>query len=237
MTTSTAAHSHPVVSQSEWLRASRELLAKEKELTRLNEELSRRRQELPWTRVEAKYTFTSPHGKLSLGDLFDGCSQLAVYHFMLGPDWEEGCPGCSYVTDHLNGTLEHLRARDVSLVLVSRGPIDRISTFNKRMGWRIPWVSSSACDFNHDFGVSFSEAEIASGANVYNLGTSAPHGEENPGMSFFYKDASGADFSHLLDLHPWAGSVFGNLRRPRPSAEGARRGRPDAADVVGAPSR
>lgn len=185
---------HPVVSKAQWLRARRELLDKEKELTRLGDELTRQRQALPWTRVETEYQFLSPRGMLTLGDLFDGCSQLATYHFMFGPDWEEGCPGCSYVTDHIDGALEHLRARDVSLVLVSRGPLDKLMAFRKRMGWHTPWVSSAATGFNHDFGVTFTAVEVSSGAKSYNFGSSAPHGEENPGLSFFSKDPSGAVF-------------------------------------------
>jgi predicted dithiol-disulfide oxidoreductase (DUF899 family) len=189
---STATLNHEVVSKNQWLRAYGDFLAKEKELTRLNDELSRQRRCLPWTLVEKEYIFEGPHGKASLADLFDGRSQLATYHFMFGPDWVEGCPGCSYVTDHLDGAIEHLNARDVTLVLVSRGPEDKLASFKKRMGWRFSWVSSAGSDFNHDFGVSFTKAEVASGVKAYNFGTTVPHGEENPGLSFFYKDSSGA---------------------------------------------
>lgn len=185
---------HEVVSKSDWLRACGDFLAKEKDLTRLGDELSRQRRELPWTRVEKQYAFEGPQGKVSLSDLFDGQSQLATYHFMFGPDWVEGCPGCSYVTDHMEGTIEHLRARDVALVLVSRAPLEKIAAFKKRMGWRLLWVSSGGCDFNRDFGVSFTKEEVDSGAKKYNFGTAAPHGEENPGLSFFYKDARGEIF-------------------------------------------
>jgi predicted dithiol-disulfide oxidoreductase (DUF899 family) len=192
--TSTATLDHAVVSRSEWLRASREFLDKEKELTHLSDELARQRRELPRTRVEKNYVFDGPQGKLGLADLFSGRSQLAVYHFMFGPDWTEGCPGCSYVTDHINGSLEHLGARDVSLVLVSRGPLDRLLAFKQRMGWKLPWVSSGGCDFNQDFGVAFTNDQVASGAKAYNFGTIPPHGEENPGMSYFCKDATGTIF-------------------------------------------
>jgi predicted dithiol-disulfide oxidoreductase (DUF899 family) len=187
----TATLDHPVVSQSEWLRARRDLLAKEKELTRQSDELARQRLELPWTRVEKDYVFDGPKGRVRLADLFEGRSQLAVYHFMLGPDWVEGCPGCSLMIDHLNGTLEHVHARDVSLVLVSRGSLANIAAFNKRMGWRLPWVSTAGNDFNHDFGVSFTPDEVASGAKTYNFGAQPPYAEENPGLSCFYKDVSG----------------------------------------------
>jgi predicted dithiol-disulfide oxidoreductase (DUF899 family) len=191
---STATLDHPVVSQSEWKRACTDLLAKEKELTRLSDELSQKRRELPWAHVDKKYVFDGSCGKVALADLFGGKSQLATYHFMFGPDWAEGCPGCSYVTDHLDGALEHLRARDVSLVLVSRGPLEKLQAFQKRMGWHIPWVSSQHCDFNHDFGIYFTKEEVASGVKAYNFGSGVPHGEENPGMSFFCKDPSGAIF-------------------------------------------
>jgi predicted dithiol-disulfide oxidoreductase (DUF899 family) len=183
---------HEVVSKSQWLRAYGDFLTQEKELTKRSDELSRQRRELPWTRVEKNYVFTGPQGKASLADLFDGRSQLVTYHFMFGPDWVEGCPGCSYVTDHLDGAIEHLKARDVTLVLVSRAPQEKLAAFKQRMGWHIPWFSSGGCEFNQDFGVSFSKEEVASGAKAYNFGTTAPHGEENPGLSFFYKDPSGA---------------------------------------------
>jgi predicted dithiol-disulfide oxidoreductase (DUF899 family) len=189
---STVTLDHEVVSKSQWLSAHGDFLAKEKELTRLSDELSRKRRELPWTPVEKEYVFDATQGKMSLADLFGGRSHLATYHFMFGPDWVEGCPGCSYVADHINGALEHLRARDVALVLVSRGPLEKLTAFKQRMGWRLPWVSSGGCDFNRDFGVSFTKAEVASGAKTYNFGTIVPHGEENPGLSFFYKDPGGA---------------------------------------------
>ena len=185
---------HPVVSRSEWLRISREFLDKEKELTRLSDELARQRRQLPWTRVEKDYEFDGPQGVLTLSGLFGSRSQLAVYHFMFGPEWAEGCPGCSYVTDHINGTLEHLGARDVSLALVSRGPLQKLTEFKQRMGWKLPWVSSARCDFNTDFGVAFTKEQVTSQVKAYNFGTTAPHGEENPGLSLFIKDASGAIF-------------------------------------------
>ena len=154
--------------------------------------MARQRRELPWTRVDKNYVFEGPQGKVSLADLFDGRIQLAIYHFMLGPDWTEGCPGCSYVTDHMDGALEHLGARDVTLVLVSRGPLEKLATFKKRMGWHIPWVSSAGSDFNHDFGGFIHHGRSRQRRiKIYNFGTMAPHGEENPGMSFFYKTPTG----------------------------------------------
>jgi predicted dithiol-disulfide oxidoreductase (DUF899 family) len=190
----TATVGHKVVSKSEWQRECADFLAKEKELTRMSDEVARRRRELPWTKVDKGYVFDSPQGKKSLWDLFGEHSQLATYHFMLGPDWTEGCKGCSYVTDHMDGALEHLGGRDLSLVLVSRAPLTTIGAFKKRMGWHLPWVSSGGNDFNRDFAVTFTKEELASGAKSYNFGTRAPYSDENPGMSFFYKDPSGTIF-------------------------------------------
>jgi len=196
----TATVGHQVVSKEEWMRACRDFLVKEKELSRMSDEVARQRRELPWTRVEKPYTFDGPQGKLSLADLFGGRSQLAVYHFMLGPTWTEGCKGCSYVTDHMEGTLPHLGARDLSLVLVSRAPLSTIGAFKKRMGWHLPWVSSGGTDFNHDFAVRFSPEEVASGKPTYNFDSRPPYSDENPGMSFFYKDPSGAIF-HTYSIY------------------------------------
>ena len=208
--TSTATIDHPVVSQQEWLRAAREFQQQEKELMRQNDELARQRRELPWTRAEKNYVFDGLQGKLSLADLFGKRSQLAVYHFMFGPDWTEGCPSCSYVTDHMNGSLEHLAARDVSLMLVSTGPLDKLLAFKQRMGWKLPWVSSGGCDFNHDFGVTFTKEEVAGGVNGYNLASRPPYAEENPGMSWFHKDPSGAIYhtysTYARGLEPLLGT-------------------------------
>jgi predicted dithiol-disulfide oxidoreductase (DUF899 family) len=190
----TAALEREVVSQQQWLQAHRDFLAKEKELTKLSDDLARQRRELPWTRVEKDYLFTGPRGKATLADLFNGRSQLATYHFMFGPDWDEGCPGCSYVTDHLDGAVEHLKARDVTLVLVSRAPQEKLAAFQKRMGWHVPWFSSGDCTFNQDFGVTFTQEQVASEAKAYNLDSRPPYSDENPGISFFYKDGSGVIF-------------------------------------------
>ncbi len=181
MNPATAAPDHKIVSRSEWLRARSEFLAKEKELTHLSDRLAQERRELPWTKVEKDYVFAGVQGKLSLAQLFDRRSQLATYHFMFGPDWDEGCPGCSYLMDHMDGAVAHLRARDVSFVLVSRAPVEKLMAFQKRMGWHFTWVSSVGSDFNRDFGVYFTKQEVDSGKNAYNFATIPPHGEENPG--------------------------------------------------------
>ena len=170
--TSTGIKEHEVVSQKEWIASRRELLRKEKEFTRLRDELSRQRRELPWEKIEKEYIFEGPNGKETLSDLFAGKSQLIVYHFMLGPGWEAGCPSCSFLSDHLDGTLDHLANRDVTLVVVSRAPYKEIEAFKKRMGWRFKWVSSFGTDFNHDYHVSFTKEEMAKGKIDYNYSES-----------------------------------------------------------------
>ena len=185
-----------VVWREQWVEARKALLAREKELTRLRDALAAERQRLPWIRVEKPYTFDAPGGKVGLADLFGGRSQLVVYHFMFGPDWKEGCPSCSLVSDHLNGAVPHLAARDVTLALVSRAPLAKIEAFRKRMGWRFNWVSSQGTDFNADFGVYFTKEEKARGAVNYNYKTQPFPSQEAPGMSVFRKDEAG-DVFHI----------------------------------------
>ncbi len=150
---------HAVVARQEWLRARVALLAREKRYTRQRDELSKQRRALPWVRVEKTYRFESPKGTERLADLFRGRSQLIVYDFMFGPDWEEGCPSCSFLSDHFDGALVHLEHRDVTLTAVSRALLPKINAFKKRMGWRFPWVSSHGSDLNHDFHVSASSED------------------------------------------------------------------------------
>jgi predicted dithiol-disulfide oxidoreductase (DUF899 family) len=183
-----------VVSEAEWLVARRDLLAREKELTRLRDEVSRHRRELPWVRVEKEYVFDGPDGKETLADLFDGSSQLIVYHFMFGPDWEEGCKSCSYLADHFDGTNWHLPHRDVTFVVISRAPLSQIEAFKKRMGWRFKWVSSCGNDFNFDYHVSATKEEQEKGKMYYNYTMQEIDTEEWPGLSVFYKDESGDVF-------------------------------------------
>jgi predicted dithiol-disulfide oxidoreductase (DUF899 family) len=186
---------HPkVVSQTEWLAARKELLQKEKELTHLKDAVSAARRKLPWVKVEKNYVFDGPHGKLSLADLFDGKSQLIIYHFMFGPDWQEGCPSCSFNMDHTDGALPHLAQRDVSFAAISRAPYPKLEAFKKRMGWRFPWVSSNANDFNRDYHVVFSKEELATGQVEYNYELAPFPSEEAPGISVFYKDENGNIF-------------------------------------------
>ncbi len=183
-----------VVSQAEWLAARKELLSKEKEFTRLRDQLSRQRRELPWEKVEKAYVFDGPKGKETLADLFGGKSQLIVYHFMFGPGWEEGCPSCSFISDHIDGSVVHLAARDVRLVVVSRAPLAQIEAFKKRMGWRFKWVSSYGSDFNYDYQVSMTKEEMEKGRVYYNYAMQQFPSEERPGASAFYKDGAGNIF-------------------------------------------
>jgi predicted dithiol-disulfide oxidoreductase (DUF899 family) len=149
-----------IVSHEDWLKARLELLAAEKEFTRQRDALTRRRMVMPWQRVEKPYRFEGPTGALSLADLFDGRSQLIVYHFMFGPDWEEGCTSCSFWADNFNGIPVHLNHRDVTFTAVSRAPLAKLEAYKKRMGWSFPWVSSQGSDFNRDYSVSFAAEEL-----------------------------------------------------------------------------
>jgi len=178
-----------IVSHEEWLKAQQAHLAKEKEFTRRRDELARERRELPWEKVGKNYVFEAPEGKVTLADLFDGKSQLIVQHFMFGPDWNEGCPSCSFWTDNFNGVDVHLAHRDTAFVLVSRAPIAKLEDYKKRMCWAVRWVSSLNNDFNFDYGVSFQPDEKG---KKYNLDTVTPYGQENPGLTAFRKGEDGA---------------------------------------------
>ena len=185
--TSRGVQEHKVVSPKEWIASRKELLKKEKEFNKQRDELSRKRRELPWEKVEKNYVFEGPNGKETLADLFDGRSQLIVYHFMFGPGWQEGCPSCSFLCDHFGGSLVHLANRDTTLVVVSRAPIAQIEAFKKRMGWNFKWVSSFGTDFNYDYHVSFTKEEQAKGKVPYNYDMVEFPSEEGPGASVFYK--------------------------------------------------
>ncbi len=185
---------HPIVPRDEWLAARTALLAREKELTRARDRLSAERRSLPWVRVEKTYVFDTPEGRQTLGDLFDGRSQLIVKHFMLGPGWEEGCVGCSFHADHIDGARVHLENHDVTLLAVSRAPLPEIEAFKQRMGWHFRWVSSFESDFNFDYHVSFSPDEIAKGVVYYNYALREFQSDEMSGISVFCKDAGGDIF-------------------------------------------
>jgi predicted dithiol-disulfide oxidoreductase (DUF899 family) len=185
---------HKVVSGDKWLDARKELLAKEKEFTRLRDQLSQARRALPWEKVDKDYGFDSPIGKETLADLFDGRSQLVIYHFMYGPDWDEGCPSCSFWADNFNGVDIHLKHRDITLVAVSRAPLNTLDAYKKRMGWNFKWVSSLDTDFNFDFHVSFTPDEMEKGEMNYNYETRKFPSDEGPGVSVFYKNEQGQVF-------------------------------------------
>ena len=217
LTEATLAH-HPVVTHDQWITQRKALLVQEKALSHQTDELARQRRALPWVRVDKTYVFDTPQGKRTLADLFDGHSQLLVQHFMLGPDWEQGCPSCSFMADHLDGMLPHLAQRDLAVRVVSRAPLAQIERFQQRMGWQFPWVSSHGSDFNLDFCVSFTPQDAARGEVRYNYSTQPYTESESPGLSVFVKDASGTVFHtystygrgveammgtyHLLDLTP-----------------------------------
>ena len=177
-----------VVSREEWLKTRLDLLAAEKEFTRRRDDLTRRRMAMPWVQVEKDYRFEGPDGTRSLAELFEGRSQLIVYHFMLGPDWEEGCTACSFWADNFDGIPIHLAHRDVTFTAVSRAPLARIEAYRTRMGWCFPWVSSHGSDFNFDYRVSFTPEQIAAGDADYNYGGRQSTGEELVGISVFFRN-------------------------------------------------
>ena len=184
---------HKIVSQSEWLAARKALLAREKEFTKARDALSAARRDLPWTPVAKNYVFDGPNGKETLSDLFGGKSQLMIYHFMLGPGWIQGCPSCSFLADHFDGMLPHLAARDVTFTAIARAPLAEIEAYKRRMGWRFPWASSFANDFNFDYHVSFPTDQAASEVD-YNYEMQDVGSDEMPGLSAFYQDANGGIF-------------------------------------------
>ncbi len=168
-----------IASRDEWLHERVQLLAREKDLSRRRDELARARRALPWVRVEQDYRFDTVDGERSLSELFDRCSQLVVYHFMFGPDWDQGCPSCSFWADNYNGITVHLAHRDATLIAVSRAPLDTLQTYRNRMGWTFNWVSSLGSTFNQDYGVTQ--------AATYNYTPVDHPAEEAPGLSAFVR--------------------------------------------------
>lgn len=207
-----------VVSKETWLSARLDLLVEEKKHLRLQDQLAARRRQLPWVKITKPYVFAGPSGHVTLADLFAGRSQLVIQHFMLGPDWDQGCKSCSFMTDHFSAAAVHLPARDVSFAVVSHAPIDTILPFKKRMGWDINWVSAHGNDFNRDYHVSFTPEEMSQGKVYYNYGLRPFPVEEAPGVSVFARDddgtihhtystyGRGVEFImgtyHILDLTP-----------------------------------
>jgi predicted dithiol-disulfide oxidoreductase (DUF899 family) len=185
---------HAVVSSEKWIEARRKLLAKEKEFTHLRDELSRARRDLPWEAVTKTYVFEGPEGRQTLPELFAGRSQLIVYHFMFGPDWDAGCPHCSRWADNFNGIIVHLNQRDVTMVAVSRARYAKLAEYGKRMGWSFKWLSSSDTDFNFDYHVSFRPDEMKKKKALYNFVLQDPGVAEREGASVFFKDPQGRVF-------------------------------------------
>lgn len=214
-----------VVPRAEWRAARNEFLIKEKEFTRERDALSAARRNLPMVKIEKEYVFDAPGGKETLAGLFGGRSQLIVYHFMFGPGWEEGCPSCSFLADHIDGAVVHLAHRDVTLLAVSRAPLPQIEAFKKRMGWRFKWVSSYGNDFNYDYHVSFTKDEMAKGKVYYNYEMTEFASEEAPGTSVFYGDATGdifhtySSYARGLDMLVGAYNYLDLMPKGRDEAE------------------
>ena len=188
------ANNHKVVSGADWILARKQLLIEEKEFNRLRDRLSQRRRDLPWERVENEYSFDGPTGKRTLAELFDGRSQLIVYHFMFAPEWEEGCKSCSFWADNFNGIVVHLNHRDVTMLAISRAPLAKLQGYAKRLGWTFPWYSSQGSDFNYDFHVSFTPQQTAAGEGIYNYGPLEYNMSDLVGISVFAKNESGEVF-------------------------------------------
>jgi predicted dithiol-disulfide oxidoreductase (DUF899 family) len=206
---------HKVVSQSEWVEARKALLA-----------LSEARRALPWARVEKEYVFEGPRGKETLAALFDGRSQLVVYHFMFEPSWDAGCKHCSFWADNFDPNIIHLQHRDVTMVAVSRAPYDKLAAYEKRMGWTFKWLSSFGSDFNRDFGVAFTPEELAAKKADYNFKLQDPFMPEREGLSVFYKDETGKIFrtysayARGIDIINTAYNILDLVPKGRDEAEG-----------------
>ncbi len=185
---------HKIVSKDKWLSARKEFLLKEKQFTKQRDELSRQRRQLPYCKIDKAYVFDGATGKKSLSDLFEEKSQLIVYHFMYGPDWEEGCPSCSFFVDNFDGIKVHLAHRDTNLVVIAKAPYKTLSAYRSRMGWSLDWYSANSTDFNEDFKVTFSPQEVENKQIVYNYRQGGFNGEQAPGVSVFLKGENGEIF-------------------------------------------
>lgn len=201
-----------VVSRQDWLEARKALLEEEKQMTKALDLLAEKRRALPWVKVEEDYVFEDEEGPVSFSDLFEGRSQLITSQFMLAPAWEAGCPGCSMWADGYSGQLEHLYARDISLVAISRAPLEKLLAYRKRMGWRFKWVSSGGNRFPHDYGTSFDPEEIASGEVTYNYRKEKPSGEDREGFSMFYKNEAGEIF-HTYSCYARGLDIFNGIHQ------------------------
>ena len=191
-----------IVSRGDWLRARKTLFEKERAMTHQLDTLRAERRQQPWVRIDKPYAFHAPDGEHGLGDLFDGRSQLAIYHFMLTPESNHVCPGCSLLMDHVDAARQHFEHADLAFAAVSRAPVEQIETVRKRMGWRFRWASSGDGDFNHDFGVSFSDEDRAAGRARYNYGlTTIRNSPDMFGVSIFVKDAGNNIFHTYSTYH------------------------------------
>jgi predicted dithiol-disulfide oxidoreductase (DUF899 family) len=195
---------HKTGTREEWLTARKKLLVREKAMSKERDAIAKERQALPWVKVDKNYVFDSTKGKVTLGDLFDGRSQLMIYHFMYGPDWKTGCPGCSLISDHVDAARQHFEHNDLSFAAVSRTSVDNIEAYKKRMGWTFPWVSSLNSDFNYDFHVSFRKADLEAGPVEYNFDKQKGTMEELHGESMFFKDSDGLVY-HTYSSYARAG--------------------------------
>ena len=190
-----------IASREDWLAARTALLARERALTHELDTLRAERRQLPWVKVDTAYVFDGPQGPCTLADLFRGRSQLAVYHFMLAPDSEHICPGCSLIADHIDAARQHFEQADLAFAAISRAPLARIEEVRRRLGWSFPWVSSGGNSFNYDFGVSFTKDDIAAGRAIYNYGTPIQNSEDMHGTSIFARDDSGQVFHTYSTYH------------------------------------
>ncbi|MFL5001425.1 MAG: DUF899 domain-containing protein [Xanthobacteraceae bacterium] len=198
---------HRVVSREDWLAARKALLAKERELTHARDRLSAARRALPWVKVEKVYAFDTPDGRKTLADLFDGRSQLAIYHFMLAPGSSHICDGCAFMADHIDAARLHFEHADLSFAAVSRAPLAQIEQVKTRMGWLFTWVSSFGSDFNYDYGVSFTDDQVDKRETGYNYGTTPYANPDLPGTSIFAKDETGQVF-HTYSSYARGGELL-----------------------------
>ena len=228
---------HRIVSHDEWIAARKAHLAEEKAFTRARDALSKQRRELPWEKVEKNYVFEGPNGKETLADLFGGKSQLIVYHFMLGPDWEEGCPSCSLLADHFDGAVVHLAARDVAFAVVSRAPLVQIEKFKRRMGWHFKWVSSFGTDFNFDYaGIGDRGGESQRHRALQLCRDDVPE-RRAAGHQRVLRKPGRRSIPYLFKLWPRSRHSDRRLQFPRHCSEGPRRGGPALRHGLGTSSR
>ena len=218
--------SNNVATHQQWLEARTAFLAKEKEFTKLRDELSAQRRALPWEKVEKEYVFNGVNGARTLPDLFDGRSQLVVYHFMFPPEWEAGCPHCSFWADNFNDTIIHMNHHDVTMVVISRADAAKLDAYKKRMGWTFEWVSSGGNDFNYDYYASFTPDEVKNGKAYFNYRMQDPGFTDREGMSVFYKDPSGqifhtySTYARGIDIVNAAYNIFDMTPKGRDEEQG-----------------